>query len=131
MPEKVLIVEGNETLCRLLQKSLRRKGMEAYCFSDTLEAVCLFVQHMAKKSPFLTVYLDCDLPHEKGQQTAQILRSIEREAPKPYALPSLTIIGTTNRPWFGTEDGKRFGMDEVVGRWLELKCRNEEKEVPS
>jgi len=118
MSEKVLIVEGHPILCRLLQKSLRRNGIEAYCFTETLEAIRHFVRHMANRSPFQKVYLDCDLPHEKGQQTAQILRNIEREAPKNYPVPHLQIIGTTNRPWFGTEDGKRFGMDEVMGRWI-------------
>ena len=118
MTEKVLIVEGNEDLCRLLQKSFRRKGIDAFSVTDPIMALTLFVQHMADRSPFAKVYLDCDLPHEKAQQTAQILRNIEREAPKNYPVPHLQIIGTTNRPWFGTEDGRQFGMDEVVGRWM-------------
>lgn len=78
--------------------------------------MCVFIENMAKKDPFTTVYIDCDLTGETGQKTAQNLRSIEQEAPEEYSLSHLRLIGMTNRPEFGTDDGKRFEMDEVVGK---------------
>ena len=74
---RVLVVEDDESLCRILKRNLAARGIEAVC----AESVAAALQSIAAARPDLLV-LDINLPDRSGWELCRALRARGLEIPK-------------------------------------------------
>ena len=74
---RVLVVEDDESLCRILKRNLAARGIEAAC----AESVAAALQSIAAARPDLLV-LDINLPDRSGWELCRALRARGFEIPK-------------------------------------------------
>ena len=74
---RVLVVEDDESLCRILKRNLAARGIEAGC----AESVAAALQSIAAARPDLLV-LDINLPDRSGWELCRALRARGLEIPK-------------------------------------------------
>jgi DNA-binding response OmpR family regulator len=85
--EDVLMVEDDETLCRVIDKTLTRKGVRVRRATTVQEALAA----IAKTPPDL-VLLDIDLPDRTGWDLMRALAARQEE------LPTVVMTGTRVTP---------------------------------
>jgi CheY-like chemotaxis protein len=70
--ERILLVDDNEALCKLLQTTLELEGYRVLAATDPLEALAI-----AEREPELALLLtDVDMPHLTGPELAARVRSL-------------------------------------------------------
>lgn len=111
MKTRILLLEGHEELGPLFQKAMSRFGYQCQATDCFIQFFTSFLKAHTSDRPYPLILVDCDLPNHTGQEITSMIRRIERDSPRH--IPAATIIGLTHRPEFGSEDGKRVGMDEV------------------
>jgi DNA-binding response OmpR family regulator len=73
---RVLVIEDDESLCRVLKRNLTARGIEAAC----AESVAAALQSIAGTRPDLLV-LDINLPDRSGWELCRALRARSLEIP--------------------------------------------------
>lgn len=72
----LLVVDDNETCCRIVQQQASRWGMEALCASNGKEALALLRSRAGLNKPVDLLLVDYDMP---GMNGVELLLSVEQE----------------------------------------------------
>lgn len=104
---KILVVDDEEDLCRLLTESLRREGFQAAAASSGREALALVEQE-----PPDLIILDLVMPEMDGIETLRRLR--ERGVRAKVVV--LTAYGTAQQ----TREAMALGVREFIGKPFDL-----------
>lgn len=122
MSEKILIVDDNESLRRILILHLRKLGWEATSVTSGREAIesIQFVQYNL-------ILLDINMPEMDGYETAISIRSLEQQLNREPVTIIANTAGDLNRDkclTSGMNDGveKHTLLDNLrclIEKWLE------------
>ncbi|MFY9270971.1 MAG: response regulator transcription factor [Candidatus Manganitrophaceae bacterium] len=127
MAQKVLVVDDEPDLSRLVAHHLQKEGFEPLCVSNGTDALKLLSQR-----PVALVILDIMMPGEDGLQVCRKLRAREETASLPILL--LTAKEEETDKVVGLELGaddyvtKPFSPKELMARVKALLRRTERKE---
>jgi DNA-binding response OmpR family regulator len=130
MPQKILVVDDEADLTKLVAHHLQKEGFEPLCASNGSEALKL-----ATKQSVSLVILDVMMPGEDGLQVCRKLRAKEETASLPILF--LTAKDEESDKVVGLELGaddyvtKPFSPKELVARVKALLRRIERKESAS
>ncbi|MDC4227288.1 MAG: response regulator transcription factor [Candidatus Manganitrophus sp.] len=127
MPQKILVVDDEADLSKLVAHHLQKEGFEPLCVANGSEALKLVA-----KQPVSLVILDVMMPGEDGLQVCRKLRAKEETAALPILL--LTAKDEESDKVVGLELGaddyvtKPFSPKELMARVKALLRRSERKE---
>lgn len=130
MPSKVMVVDDEADLSKLVAHHLQREGYEVVCHSNGTDALRQF-----DRQGIALVILDIMMPGEDGLQVCKKLRGKPETAGIPIIL--LTAKGDETDKVVGLELGaddyvaKPFSPKELVARVKALLRRTERKESGS
>jgi len=119
MKEKILAIDDDELLLKLIQKSLEAKGFEVHTAQGGEEGLELFHQ----VGPDLVI-LDVMMPHMGGMEVCRRLREIS-----PVPIIFLTALDSEKKLVEGLEGGaddylvKPFKASELIARVMALLRR--------
>ena len=108
MPETILVVEDEPTLCQLLAGALSVAGYRVHQARNGVEATGIFARHGASIDLVIT---DLQMPYVDGPQLIQLLRE------RRQSLKVLCISGTGQVP--ADADGfiaKPFSRDSLLAQ---------------
>jgi len=127
MPQKILVVDDELDLSKLVAHHLQKEGFEPICVSNGTDAL-----KVAAKEPLSLVILDVMMPGEDGLQVCRRLRAKEETASLPILF--LTAKEEESDKVVGLELGaddyvtKPFSPKELMARVKALLRRSERKE---
>lgn len=127
MPQKILVVDDEPDLSKLVAHHLQKEGFEPICVSNGTDAL-----KVAAKEPLSLVILDVMMPGEDGLQVCRRLRAKEETASLPILF--LTAKEEESDKVVGLELGaddyvtKPFSPKELMARVKALLRRSERKE---
>jgi len=128
MPQRILVVDDEADLSKLVAHHLQKAGFEPICVSNGTEAL-----KVAAKQPLSLVILDVMMPGEGGLQVCRRLRAKEETASLPILF--LTAKEEESDKVVGLELGaddyvtKPFSPKELMARVKALLRRSERKET--
>ncbi len=128
MAQKILVVDDEADLSKLVAHHLQKAGYEPLCVSNGSEAL-----KVAAKHPVSLVILDVMMPGEDGLQVCRKLRDKEETASVPILF--LTAKDEESDKIVGLELGaddyvtKPFSPKELMARVKALLRRSERKET--
>ena len=120
MGNKVLIIDDDEKLCRLLSEYLKENGFQVLCLHDGADALKI----VSRESPDMVI-LDIMLP---GKDGLEVLREIRRDHAQPVIM--LTAKGEETDRIVGLELGaddymaKPFNPRELLARMKSVLRRS-------
>jgi two-component system alkaline phosphatase synthesis response regulator PhoP len=129
MPQKILVVDDEADLSKLVAHHLQKEGFEPLCVSNGSDAL-----KVVAKQPVSLVILDVMMPGEDGLQVCRKLRAKEETASLPILF--LTARDEESDKVIGLELGaddyvtKPFSPKELMARVKALLRRSERKETP-
>jgi PAS domain S-box-containing protein len=103
--EKILYVDDEPALCRLVEHSLKRCGYDGVCSDDPLDGLRLFIED---PTSFAAVITDFTMPKMSGLELASEIRKIAPE------LPVIITTGFTGS--LDVEALKLSGINEVLAK---------------
>jgi two-component system alkaline phosphatase synthesis response regulator PhoP len=127
VPQKILVVDDEADLSKLVAYHLQKEGFEPICVSNGSEALKII-----SKQPVSLVILDVMMPGEDGLQVCRKLRAKEESASLPILF--LTAKDEESDKVVGLELGaddyvtKPFSPKELMARVKALLRRSERKE---
>lgn len=127
MSQKILMVDDEADLSKLVAHHLRKEGFEPLCVSNGSDALKALA-----KQPFSLVILDIMMPGEDGLQVCRKLRAKEETAALPILF--LTAKDEESDKVVGLELGaddyvtKPFSPKELMARVKALLRRSDRKE---
>ncbi|MCG3111653.1 MAG: response regulator transcription factor [Candidatus Manganitrophus sp.] len=130
MPQKILVVDDEADLSKLVAHHLQKEGFEPLCVANGAEALKIIA-----KQPVALVILDVMMPGEDGLQVCRKLRAKEETASIPILF--LTAKDEESDKIVGLELGaddyvtKPFSPKELMARVKALLRRTERKESAS
>jgi DNA-binding response OmpR family regulator len=127
MPDKILIVDDEQTIRELLAELLSIEGYEVLLASNGREAI----QLAARKAPHLVI-LDANMPEMDGIQTTWELRSQHETCWVPIIMVTAFAETRTEALHAGVDDfvTKPFDVSNLLARVRALlKVRHVEDEV--
>jgi CheY-like chemotaxis protein len=75
--QKILVVDDEETICRMMTRALVHAGYDVYCVLDGYKALELFEEHNGE---FDLLILDYALPGINGYEVLARVRSLRKDA---------------------------------------------------
>ncbi len=127
MPQKILVVDDEADLSKLVAHHLQKEGFEPVCVANGSDALKIL-----SKQPVSLVILDVMMPGEDGLQVCRKLRAKEETASVPILF--LTAKEEESDKIVGLELGaddyvtKPFSPKELMARVKALLRRSERKE---
>lgn len=122
-PKRVLVVEDDDALARLLAGVLQTRGYEVLPFSDGADAV-----DAAERESFSLILLDLGIPKLNGFQVCQRIRK-RSNVPIIILSGRSSVVDKSAALEMGADDyiTKPFSLDELLARIRALLRRSEKR----
>jgi two-component system cell cycle sensor histidine kinase/response regulator CckA len=106
---KILVMDDEDAIRRLVTEMLRRLGYEAVCAQDGAEALDLYRRAKQAGQPFTAVLMDLNVPHGMGGKEAMAsLRDLDP------AVKAIVSSGYSNDPVMA--DFRRYGFSGMIAK---------------
>lgn len=106
---RILVMDDEELICRLLDQTLRQLGYEVECSKDGAKAIELFQRAQSSGNPFDVVLMDLTIPGGMGGKEAiQHLHALDQ------SVKAIVLSGYSNDPVMA--DFRRYGFCEQLAK---------------